>query len=260
MTLRNNTQICYANSIVLCFYWAVCATTCTWQHGFGRLHKAFKALLNTHRPTITSFAPLKTLWQGWPDAHIQHDAAEFWAHLLQVSAPSSCEGSWQARAATEEGVRITDSGTMKQALMTPLEVQPQAQSISVCIDRWRNQHGLQIHALVEAPTVLCLQLNRFQVSGRRVTKTKTPVHIPQVIAVPRFVDDSLDVHLMRYRPVAAVAHHGATPLRGHYTSVAWLQEGYHLMDDNRVGKRVGVIPKALSCDIYLIWLVQIPDV
>ena len=213
---------------------------------------AFKALLSAHRPTITSFAPLRSLWQGWPDAHIQHDAAEFWAHLLQVSAPSSCRGSWQARAVTEDGIQILDSGTMQQALMTPLEAQSQTQSISACINRWRNQHRLQIHVLVDAPTVLCLQLNRFRVRGRRVTKTKTPVHIPQVIEIPRFVDDSLDVHLMRYRPVAAVAHHGATPLRGHYTSVAWLQDGFRLMDDNRMGQTVGALPKALSCDIYLI--------
>ena len=79
-----------------------------------------------------------------------------------------------------------------------------------------------------------------------------------MIEIPRFVDDSLDV-LMRYRPVAAVAHHGATPLRGHYTSVAWLQDGFRLMDDNRMGQTVGALPKVLSCDIYLIWLVQIPD-
>ena len=259
MTLRNNTQICYANCTILCFYWAVCASTCTWQHGFGRLHKAFKALLYAHRPTIASFAPLNSLWQGWPDAHTQHDAAEFWGHILQVSAPNCCCGSWQARAATEHGVQIIESGTMTQALMTPLEVQSQPQSISTCIDRWRNQHGLQIHAFVQMPTILCLQLNRFRVQGRRVTKTRTPVHIPQVIAIPRFVDDSLDVHLKRYRPVAAVAHHGAAPLRGHYTSVAWLQDGFRLMDDNRLGQRVGVLPKALLRDIYLIWLVQIPD-
>ena len=133
LSLRNGSQICYANSVLLAYMWCTHLSSLSWLRAFGRAADPIQLLLQVHRPTLTSFDSLGFLWRDWPRPHIQHDASEFRAHFLLVTGCIACVGEWEARKHIEVGVQVMVSGSSAQAITIPVPTPNQCKCVS--------QHG-----------------------------------------------------------------------------------------------------------------------
>ena len=186
LSLRNGTQICYANSVILAYLWCIRLSAIEWSQALGLAADPILRLLQVHRPTLTSFNSLAFLWYDWPQPHIQHDASEFWAHFLQVTGSIARVGVWEARKLVAAGVQIMSAGSADQAVTIPVPAPNSSGSTSlqVCLTAWRRQLRPQLHAFTVLPSVLCLHLERYTHTGGRVRKTKVRLLLPEVIQVP----------------------------------------------------------------------------
>ena len=108
-----------------------------------------------HLPSCMVFQPLFSRWQH---IHQQHDAGEFWLHLVNVARSPAFHGSWEARLTNPPS--LVDSGT----LYHPLILQP-GPSLQSMIDVWHQQFA--VHGLKDSVTALCVQLARYSRDGRK---------------------------------------------------------------------------------------------
>ncbi|OLQ09208.1 Repetitive proline-rich cell wall protein 2 [Symbiodinium microadriaticum] len=183
--------------------------------GTGR---AFFQSLQQLRASTTKTLMQDMLWRmlvaQWTDCHRQHDVAEFISHIVQRHGFAVVQGTWQARRFFEGEFQIRDEGTCSQPLLLHMPAPPpgldsqlQVQSL---IDFWSGAQE-SIHALLHAPNILMLQLDRFHNRLGRVHKRQDAVEVNREIMVPFFADHRLYIELAHYRLVATIMHHGSHP-------------------------------------------------
>ena len=68
--------------------------------------------------------------------------------------------------------------------------------------------------------------------------------------------DSVAVHTIRYKLVAAILHQGVSPTCGHYRMLGLTDGGYVIADDDRQGDYLAYPSEALLREITLLCLIR----
>ena len=88
----------------------------------------------------------------------------------------------------------------------------------------------------------------------QVRKTKVRLLLPEVIQVPKFINDAtVEIEYQPYRITSGIIHLGSSVLHGHYVAFAIRPEGIWLMDDNRKGQWIPQFTVQQLSNIYMLW-------
>ena len=196
----------------------------------------------------------------WADCHRQHDIAEFISHLAQRHNFAIVQGKWQARRLFEGEFQIRDEGTCSQPILLHMPTAPPGLDVTLqvqsLIDFWSGAQA-NIHALLHAPDVLMLQLDRFRSDTGRVFKRQDAVDVNREIMMPFFADHQLYIELAHYRLLATITHHGAHPRTGHYTACLHAEGSLWSCDDNRSAVSVQDFSASHAQGCYLLFYEKI---
>ena len=213
MVLSNPHNLCYANTVAIAFTWLGYLFQSYVLAG-GACSGCLKVVYGARSLQLTNALPWLAVFAAWPQAHEQHDAAEFSAHFLHLARPRAFSGTWNARLAQGDTVRVTNTGT----LLLPLKLDRLESTLQSCLDAWEGQ--AHVHALSSFDNALLLQLHRFALDRDGiVTKQGSCVAIRpgQTVAVPVFSTPvSTETVMISCRVAFIVYHLGATQYTGHY--------------------------------------------
>eukprot|EP00439_Symbiodinium_sp_Y106_P066429 s1533_g10.t2 len=158
----------------------------------------------------------------WPQAHEQHDAAEFLMHFLAKAEPHAFSGQWQSRMMQLDRMHIQDRGS----LLAPLNLDRLGPDLQACLDLWEGQS--HVHAMIDFNHALVLQIHRFEqrADGAHKVATRVQVRPGQTVAMPTFAgDDSTSTTVVNCRVSFVVYHLGPTMLAGHYKTALCVPGG-----------------------------------
>ena len=105
---------------------------------------------------LTNSIPWLTSLRDWPQAHEQHDAAEFLMQSLAKAEPHAFSGQWQSRMMQLDRMHIQDRGS----LLAPLNLDRLGPDLQACLDLWEGQS--YVHAMIDFNHALVLQIHRFE--------------------------------------------------------------------------------------------------
>ena len=178
----------------------------------SRTCQLLRQLLNVRKPIrLGQIFEWTRYMAGWRQPHKQHDVAEFATYLFSHLRPESLEGSWQSRKQCGEVCDVGDT-------MTPIFLPAVSgmTGMQTCVAHWSQQD--KVHALVNPPAVLLVQLDRFVRRNRAIRKRAQDI-VPGDIRVPKFAGTSNSVEMVGYTLLAFVTHLGTSPHAGHYRTV-----------------------------------------
>ena len=216
---------------------------------------------------LTNAIPWLAVFATWPQAHEQHDAAEFCAHFLRHAKPPPLCGEWHARIAQGTAVRVVDTGTT----LLPLKLDRLEPTLQSCLDVWEGQ--AQIHAMSYFGGALIVQLHRFthdEADGINKLDMRVEIKPGQEVAIPVFSNPGSTITAMINCRVAFVVYHlGTTQHTGHYQTAlsvpsrcVGFTSGWKFMICNDSAKpRLASASdiQAIACNGYLVGLCRIQD-
>ena len=200
------------NASAAALHWAMRAMGCH-PGDFGSLRPALLAISRLRRLEIPTHHDWKPLLRGWRRPTQQHDAAEFMSHVTDPSA-AALIGRWQARCLAGGRLSIRDEGNSAPYVSVDITAQHDLQN---ALNAWHQQQ--YIHALIDLPKLLCLQLGRFRHEGSRTVKVRHRCSVPQRLQVPHFADDFLECATQEYILCSGIVHVGDTATSGHYRAM-----------------------------------------
>ena len=208
-TLFNPDNRCYQNAVFLAIAWA---------HA-----RAGEALSSSYRETFFQCARSggmalrqSTFWMQltsrWPNPHLQHDAAEFLAHILQQAPVPAFSGSWASYSAGQ----MRDYHDLGHS---PLLLRiGRRRSLQSMIQGWHADPESR-NSLLQAPRLLIVQIMRFSFTeGSVVRKSQISFRLPQLLRFPCQTDADAPVEWLSYSISCGALHLGGTPQSGHYRS------------------------------------------
>ena len=188
LALSNTSQLCYLNSTAYAATWTILQAK---LHGAEHLDMA-PALRTLCKPR-PSQTPLKLLAQlPWAallqGCHRQHDAPELVTHLMPRMGIHHAERRWEAQWSVNQHVQVFDQGTLLAPISVSLPPQKNLHLQQV-INKWHEQ--ARLHALVTAPALLCVQLNRFIGEDGELSRDTRPLQgMDSVIYIPVYTADA----------------------------------------------------------------------
>ena len=262
LTLCNTSNSCYMNSTVQVIQWMLDLDAHRIDSmGTGRaFFRALQLSSLQHPKTLMQDMLWRMMVSQWADCHRQHDIAEFISHLAQRHNFAIVQGKWQARRLFEGEFQIRDEGTCSQPILLHMPTAPPGLDVTLqvqsLIDFWSGAQA-NIHALLHAPDVLMLQLDRFRSDTGRVFKRQDAVDVNREIMMPFFADHQLYIELAHYRLLATITHHGAHPRTGHYTACLHAEGSLWSCDDNRSAVSVQDFSASHAQGCYLLFYEKI---
>ena len=231
IVLCNTSNHCYVNEVVLALLWTAAHVEGGWRIADMALSRLLRWLTRARQDTSTSVGPRSGIdlwdlrgWRDivyyWQDPHRQQDAGEFLQHLAPRITDSAASQGWQSRTqATSDptqSAQVSDQGTLWPLVLAVSlpelqALQSQPLSLQQLLIAWRNQAAR--HAILEAPDILALQINRFHPDG---SKVHTPIGLSTAVYIPQFSGEGLRTTSVRYVLEAVVYHLGPTMRSGYY--------------------------------------------
>ena len=237
--LRNNSNLCYANSVFQALLWLMELT----GTAVGRLKVGIGILRSPQHIHLPECFALRWLFQAWPRLHQQHDAGEFLAHCLRNAQAEAWDGIWQARLSNPD--RCTDEGTL---LLQSL------------IDSWHVQYSR--HAVAQHRGILFLQLERYS-SALAKNLSEIRIRPGDQLAVPVFAETTGLSTLHESFQVAVIIYHlGDLVTSEHYLTLLGLPQPdqswrYLVCDDNKCPRQARAADlRLVDNNAYLIGLVR----
>jgi len=251
--LVNPDNLCYANSVLQAFYWGG-AVTRRLTESYGEVQAGMHILARSGNPYLPQCLPLQILFRGWRNLRRQNDAAEFYAHVVEVAQASIYAGAWEARL--DNPHTVSDGGT----LQSPVLLHFPGADLTALIHAWHRQHA--IHALRFHSGVLTLQLCRY--IGLRKNRQSLPITAGECISLPVFSEpQGTNVRWESFRVIWVIFHLGATVTSGHYQAALCLRTGdnwvYKICNDARSPKDPSLKEtQHIARDGYLVGLLHVP--
>ena len=254
LRLNNRTNICYMNSFVKSWLWAVRRAGHSDTCSFGNAVQAWRDILYARKPQFVSCLPSwRPLLRQWQRVNSQHDVIEFAEHILHHMQTSVTAGSWESRTLQSDSARVWSSGTTHRAIHIHLDNQP-GQTLQSLVHRWSGQ--AMIHALTQVPDVLILQVMRYYATEAGPTKLDVPILLDPQIQVPVFTQD-INTSMVDFKIQAIIQHHGATTNAGHYTATLVEAMGkYWSCDDGVVALPLTQMPDATLRNAYTLLMTR----
>ena len=171
-------------------------------------------------PTIVQLHRRKAwirLLETWQNPQQQHDVAELLVYIKRQMRFPALEGKREARTMQGPHYHIHQSATQVPHIMLPCQPHKTLQEL---VEQWAyDQDTGQVCAISEAPTLLCIQLLRFQGNmDGEVNKLSHPISLPAKLQVPKF-SEGIDTRPQAYVLHSVVYHLGCTPDSGHYRTL-----------------------------------------
>ena len=189
ITLRNASNHCYANALVTALLWAAAHVEGGWRVADIALSRLLRWVARDRPDTRGPVAFMGSrsgveLWvlrgwrdivQHWQDPHRQQDVGEFLQHLAPRIADRLESQEWQSRTQTTTDptpqTQVSDQGTLWPLVLAVFLPELQALhstplSLQQLLIARRNQAAR--HAILEAPELLAIQVNRFSPDGSKV--------------------------------------------------------------------------------------------
>ena len=198
--LSNTSNACYANSVMQSML-----VLCWEGYDLGVFGSLMHILSSPARKPLNFFGQFefRHLTAGWRLDGRQHDASEFFMHILTHPAGSLSPAHWQAR--TDGQVEDSDTGTTPLLLPVPAG----ASGLQLCFDQWSDNTFQR--ALSWAPEILPVVLCRWQ-SG-----SKSHVHVSWQDPIQVVVwAEGQNRSQVAYQAISGVAHRGDELSSGHY--------------------------------------------
>ena len=248
--LKNDSNLCYANSVVQAVTWIMMTQGTT----VGKLKACLPILRSSEPVHLPDCLALRWLFAGWSQLHQQHDAGEFLAHCLYAAEAEAWEGRWESRLS--EPFRVADAGTLLRAIPLPIT----GTTLQSLLDAWSQQYAP--HALTLHNNVLFLQLERYGADAHK-NQQLLRIRPGDQLAVPLFAEPaSLATRHETFQVVTVIYHIGHTVKSGHYQTLlghpsedgSW---GFLVCDDNRsprVARKTDL--NLVDRNAYLIGLVR----
>ena len=267
LTLDNGDNLCYANSGLLAFLWAMLSRVTFTDSDWGEYSELFGTFLMTYdtAPVLVSQFPwFQRLLNGWSDRHGQADGAEFSSLLLRVVAPRCCSNRWERRVSHEQKTDVHDRGDAHMPITLQLDMELLDNGsirLNDLIRHWHQELGMSA-GLVDSTELVCLHLDRFVLSPvGQLRKMHVPIGFLWSVDVPTLTD-GINCTWHGYQVVAAFAHSGDAS-SGHYqallrvgnealphqTPALWLH-----CDDNRAPRPCWHMPPEFASEVTCFWL------
>ena len=165
-----------------------------------------------------------------------------WRNSFIACVMASCRpalshsGNAESKPVPASLLRSEMPGTFSPCRSRPqsLGVEARKCTLQSLINHWTRQsyrRQASVYAALSAPTLLVLQVARFNDRGNKVKGNVTP---PWTLDLPVFIGPTSDISTTKYRVACIIYHIGGTIQSGHCRT-AVLQNGSttHASDDNR---------------------------
>ena len=243
LKLGNRSNFCYSNASFIALSWTHVRTG---EALLGAQLKRHLQWLLTQQGLVHNWdtMPWKQMHREWHQPARQHDAPEYIMFLQRHLNGPVIQGSWEARVQlVNAGCEVSDRGgvwplLLDQPLPEPRSPTEPASTPQLLVDAWHTQAST--HAISgEPPSVMAIQLNRFQHHNGRMRKSAVRVALSPSLSLPCFSHAAQDMHqglntrFVRYQLQAVLMHIGATPTEGHYQAVLIREQRMYLSDDGR---------------------------
>lgn len=267
LIMDNGESLCYANSGLLVFLWAVLSRISFQETDWGEYSVLFSQLLLHHGnepQLLTQLTWFHELVRGWSDNGGQADSTEFSSLLIRRVAPRCCSNCWERRVQHEQNTQVHDRGDafMPITLQIDMEMLHDGRiQLGELIRHWHQELGMSA-GLVSSTELVCFHVDRFvKKPNGQLRKLHVPIDFTGPVDIPTLTNDiQCDWH--GYQTVAAFSHSGDAT-SGHYQAllkvgastlptgmpVRWLH-----CDDNRMPLSCAQIPMQFAEGVSCVWL------
>ena len=243
LKLGNRSNYCYSNASFIAISWTHVRSG---EELLGAQLKRHLQWLLNQQGLVHNWdtMPWKQMHREWRQPARQHDAPEYIMFLQRHLNEPAIQGSWEARTQhANAGCEVSDRGGVWPLLLQQPLPEPHSNSEPPCtpqslVDAWNTQAST--HAISgEPPSVMAIQLNRFQNHQGQMRKSTVRVALSPSLSLPCFSHAAHDMHqglsarFVRYQLQAILMHIGATPIEGHYQAVLIREQRMYLSDDGR---------------------------
>ncbi|CAE7618384.1 ML1 [Symbiodinium sp. CCMP2592] len=196
----------------------------------------------------------RLLLRGWTDVQRQHDVIEFAAHINNKHELQLFQGQWETRKVFEGVPSAIEMGLTTQPLQLYMPELPPGLdaplSIQRLMDHWMHHDG--VSAFTVAPSILLLQIDRFQNVRGRISKRMEAVNIGGKLRVPLFTGIGMGIRIIPYRLTAYITHFGMHPQSGHNVCTL-VQEAVHWRcDDERTAVQGNALSFEHASNVYML--------
>ncbi|CAE7728748.1 unnamed protein product [Symbiodinium sp. CCMP2592] len=196
----------------------------------------------------------RLLLRGWTDVQRQHDVIEFAAHIKNKHELVLFQGQWETRKTFDGVPSAIEMGLTTQPLQLYMPELPPgldaALSVQRLMDHWMHHDG--VSALTVAPSVLLLQIDRFQNVRGRISKRMEAVNIGGKLRVPLFTGIGLGIRIIPYRLTAYITHFGMHPQSGHYVCTLVQETVHWRCDDERTAVQGSALSFEHASNVYML--------
>ena len=262
--LLNDLNWCYANAVVLTLLWTAWSNTMFSLTSMGMHFAEVVSFLNSTSQAIRlqDFSWFQTLFRNWNGQDRQQDACEFLQFLVGRLESPWFHLAWEKRVMADNAIQVSDRCEQFHTLVLqfPETKDVRAFSLQELMNLWHHERNM-IQALKSAPDLLCIQLDRFQMTDEGMIKLLHIVSYYESCMVPVFDDQTLSCHFTGYVMTSAVAHFGDVT-HGHYRSLLRCEDPtstnqldkFLLADDNHSMTMTEGIPLEFRANTMMIWL------
>ena len=269
LAFSNPSTWCFANTTLYGILWALLSQQQTssefWGPHFSELCKFLED--SCHRTICLEDQPwFLQILKCWGKPQAQQDCGEFIYTALKWLESPAVDMQWERRVALNEAAICQDHSHACLPLF--LQFSQRLANMSECtvaelILLWHQADGMRA-ALCRAAPIVCLHVDRmFESTTGQIEKSSCAINLDSDVMTPVFTGTSLDSTLIRYVPVAGVAHFGHDGA-GHYQSLLKIQPGLHgtqpmhwlLTQDNVCPVAIWRIPDTIRQNFTVIWMVR----
>jgi len=229
LCLRNDANWCYANSTILCLLWTMMSMQCD-TASLGTQFAVMIQFLPCHNLQLVAltdldgFEQILQTWEAYTGVQRgqQQDASEFAAAVLKWLNAPAVNMYWERRLEEMNAVRTIDHGETFMPINISFSAVnahlPEMQfTLTDLVRRWMQADGM-IAALTQAPTCLCLHLDRYYELDGCIQKSSCMINLEAGCDIPVFVDGTLRREAVAYVVLAATAHMGVDQ-GGHFQAI-----------------------------------------
>ena len=202
----------------------------------------------------------------WGKPQAQQDCGEFIYTALKWLESPAVDMQWERRVALNDTVICQDHSHACLPLFLQFSqrlANMSERNLVELIRLWHQADGMRA-ALCRAAPIVCLHVDRmFESTSGQIEKSSCAINLDSDVMIPVFTGHSLDCTLIRYVPVAGVAHFGHDGA-GHYQTLLKTQPGligtqpmhWPITQDNIRPAACWHIPDIIRQNFTVTWMVR----
>ncbi|CAL1169641.1 unnamed protein product [Cladocopium goreaui] len=269
MTLRNDTNWCYANTTMYGLLWTLLSLNTCEVFSWGPHFKPLMQFILDSKDTslmLTHYPWFVQLLETWGFTQAQQDCSEFVrAAILWLDSPD-IDLKWERRFELAETAQCHDQSHTCMPVF--LQFPPSTHTMDACkiddlIRFWHQANGMRA-AMLQAAPIVCLHIDRMIESAPgQIEKCSCAVDLDTEAMIPFFLARDTKCETVNYIPVAAASHQGADQA-GHYQALLKIQPTvlsahpvkWLLTQDNMPPLACWDIPPGFRENLTVIWLIR----